>query len=114
MLRSDIFSLGQYGWVVQYNGSFSFSLGKEVGSMFTGLLGEVPLLWKVPVLLLFVILLMFVMILFAGYEVRLPLFLGKIGPANNGSGTENTALQQQISELKSMIAVMKSGSMAVE
>ena len=82
--------------------------------MFTGLLGEVPLLWKVPVLLLFVILLMFVMILFAGYEVRLPLFLGKIGPANNGSGTENTALQQQISELKSMIAVMKSGSMAVE
>jgi len=90
------------------------SLGKEVGSMFTGLLGEVPLLWKVPVLLLFVILLMFVMILFAGYEVRLPLFLGKIGPANNGSGTENTALHQQISELKSMITSMKSGSMAVE
>jgi len=90
------------------------SLGKEVGSMFTGLLGEVPLLWKVPVLLLFVILLMFVMILFAGYEVRLPLFLGKIGPANNGIGTENKALQQQISELKSMITMMKSGSIALE
>jgi len=90
------------------------SLGKEVGSMFTGLLGEVPLLWKVPVLLLFVILLMFVMILFAGYEVRLPLFLGKIGPASNGSKTENIALQNQISELKSMLAMMNSGSNALE
>jgi len=90
------------------------SLGKEVGSMFTGLLGEVPLLWKVPVLLLFVILLMFVMILFAGYEVRLPLFLGKIGPASNGSKTENIALQRQISELTSMITMMKSGSIALE
>jgi len=82
--------------------------------MFTGLLGEVPLLWKVPVLLLFVILLMFVMILFAGYEVRLPLFLGKIGPASNGSKTENIALQRQISELTSMITMMKSGSIALE
>jgi len=90
------------------------SLGKEVGSMFTGLLGEVPLLWKVPVLLLFVILLMFVMILFAGYEVRLPLFLGKIGPASNGSKTENIALLNQISELKSMIRMMNSGSNALE
>lgn len=89
------------------------SLGKEVGSMFTGLLGEVPLLWKVPVLLLFVILLMFVMILMAGYEVRLPLFLGKIGPASNQKN-ENVALQQQITDLKSIITTFKSGSMAVD
>jgi hypothetical protein len=89
------------------------SLGKEVGSMFTGLLGEVPLLWKVPVLILFVILLMFVMILMAGYEVRLPLFLGKIGPATNHKN-ENVALQQQITELKSIITNVKSGSMGVD
>lgn len=89
------------------------SLGKEVGSMFTGLLGEVPLLWKVPVLLVFVILLMFVMILFAGYEVRLPLFLGKIGPANVPS-KDNLALEQQITELKSMITNIKSHNLAVD
>merc|ERR1719369_670209 len=88
------------------------SLGKEVGSMFTGLLGEVPLLWKVPVLILFVILLMFVMILMAGYEVRLPLFLGKIGPASNQKN--EAALQQQITELKSIITTFKSSSMAVD
>merc|ERR1712106_638762 len=89
------------------------SLGKEVGSMFTSLLGEVPLLWKVPVLLVFVVLLMFVMILFAGYEVRLPLFLGKIGPANS-AGKENAALQQQISELKNMISNFQAPSLAVD
>jgi len=89
------------------------SVGKEVGSMFTGLLGEVPLLWKVPVLILFVILLMFVMILLAGYEIRLPLFLGKIGPANNAS-KEKIALQHQISELKNMITTLKSDKLAVD
>jgi len=89
------------------------SLGKEVGSMFTGLLGEVPLLWKVPVLLVFVILLMFVMILFAGYEVRLPLFLGKIGPANVPS-KDSLALEKQITELKSMITSIQSQNLAVD
>jgi len=84
------------------------SLGKEVGAMFSGLLGSVPFFWKVPVLLVFVILLMFVMILFAGYKVRLPLFLGEIGPANNRSN--NVALEQQISDLTKMIADMKVGN----
>jgi len=76
--------------------------------MFSGLLGSVPFFWKVPVLLVFVILLMFVMILFAGYKVRLPLFLGEIGPANNRSN--NVALEQQISDLTKMIADMKVGN----
>jgi len=81
--------------------------------MFTGLLGEVPLLWKVPVLLVFVILLMFVMILLAGYEVRLPLFLGKIGPANAAS-KDNLALEKQITELKGMLTSMRSQNIAVD
>jgi len=90
------------------------SLGKEVGSMFSGLLGSVPLFWKVPVLLCFVILIMFVMILFAGYKVRLPLFLGEIGPANVTPPANNLALEQQIQDLKSMIVHIKSQNVAVD
>eukprot|EP00092_Neocalanus_flemingeri_P018229 GFUD01019729.1.p1 GENE.GFUD01019729.1~~GFUD01019729.1.p1 ORF type:complete len:572 (+),score=123.07 GFUD01019729.1:68-1783(+) len=88
------------------------SLGKEVGSMFSGLLGSVPFFWKVPVLLVFVVLLMFVMILFAGYKVRLPLFLGEIGPASVPAS--NLALEEQIRDLKSMIGHIKSGQSAVD
>ena len=82
--------------------------------MFSGLLGSVPLFWKVPVLLCFVILIMFVMILFAGYKVRLPLFLGEIGPANVAPPANNLALEQQIQDLKSMIVHIKSQNVAVD
>eukprot|EP00092_Neocalanus_flemingeri_P009541 GFUD01010270.1.p1 GENE.GFUD01010270.1~~GFUD01010270.1.p1 ORF type:complete len:248 (+),score=46.41 GFUD01010270.1:92-835(+) len=80
--------------------------------MFSGLLGSVPFFWKVPVLLVFVVLLMFVMILFAGYKVRLPLFLGEIGPASVPAS--NLALEEQIRDLKSMIGHIKSGQAAVD
>jgi len=77
------------------------SLGKEIGSMFNGLLGEVPFLWKLPVLLVFLIFILFFMVLLAGYEIRLPFFLGKIGPAN--SGIKDKHLEKEIDHLKSVI-----------
>jgi len=79
------------------------SVGKEVGAMFNGLLGEIPFLWKIPILIIFVILMMFFMIILAGYEVRLPLFLGKIGPASNASQKHTESLEMQIKELKCML-----------
>jgi len=69
--------------------------------MFNGLLGEVPFLWKLPVLLVFLIFTLFFMVLLAGYEIRLPFFLGKIGPAN--SGTKDKYLEKEIDHLKSVI-----------
>lgn len=79
------------------------SLGKEVGSMFTGLLGSVPFFWKIPVLLVFVVLLMFIMILIAGYRVRLPMFLGEIGPANLSSDIHLHQALEEIKDLKNII-----------
>jgi len=75
------------------------SLGTEVGHMFAGLLSSVPLVWKVPVLLLFVLLLMFLLVLAFGYRVRLPLWLGELGPAGAGGlATEIRQLKQLLAE----------------
>jgi len=71
--------------------------------MFTGLLGSVPFFWKIPVLLVFVVLLMFIMILIAGYRVRLPMFLGEIGPANLSSDIHLHQALEEIKDLKNMI-----------
>jgi len=76
------------------------SLGPSIGAMFSGLLEAVPTVWKVPVLLVFVLLIMFVMILMSGYQIRLPLFLGEIGPAPVSSG--NVA-SKEIQELKELL-----------
>ena len=67
--------------------------------MFAGLLSSVPLVWKVPVLLLFVLLLMFLLVLAFGYRVRLPLWLGELGPAGAGGlATEIRQLKQLLAE----------------
>jgi len=67
--------------------------------MFAGLLSSVPLVWKVPVLLLFVLLLMFLLVLSSGYRVRLPLWLGELGPAGAGGlATEIRQLKQLLAE----------------
>jgi len=76
------------------------SLGTEVGQMFAGLLSSVPLVWKVPVLLVFVLLLMFLLVLAFGYRVRLPLWLGELGPAGPGA----TGLATEIRQLKQLLA----------
>ena len=73
--------------------------------MFDGVLAAVPFFWKIPVLMLFVLLIMFVMILCSGYKVRLPFFLGEIGPGalTAVSRGNNLALEQEIVNLKRML-----------
>lgn len=73
--------------------------------MFDGVLAAVPFFWKIPVLLLFVLLIMFVMILCSGYKVRLPFFLGEIGPGALTAAPRgnNLALEQEIVNLKRML-----------
>ena len=68
--------------------------------MFNRLLGKVPFLWKLLVLLVFLILILFFMVLLAGYEIRLPFFLGKIGPANPG------AKYKEIDHLNSIVQLV--------
>merc|ERR1712142_1147417 len=85
--------------------SFILRLGREVGLMFAGLLQEVPFFWALPILAGFLLLIMFIMILTAGYRVRLPLFLGEIGPAaqEKNNSAINVALEQEIKDLKKML-----------
>jgi len=77
------------------------SLGPSIGAMFSGLLEAVPTVWKVPVLILFVLLIMFVMILMSGYQIRLPLFLGEIGPAPANPSVSGAS--KEIQELKELL-----------
>jgi len=87
-----------------------------VGLMFAGLLQVVPFFWALPILAGFLMLIMFIMILTAGYKVRLPLFLGEIGPAavGNQNGTNNLALEQEIKDLRMMLGNMKLQNTAIE
>lgn len=84
--------------------------------MFAGLLQVVPFFWALPILAGFLILIMFVMILTAGYRVRLPLFLGEIGPAavENKNASNNQALEQEIKDLRIMLGNMKIQNSALE
>jgi len=79
-------------------------LGDAVGKMFTGLLEVVPALYKIPVLILFFVIILFVMILLFGYRIRLPFFLGEIGPAAVSDSSSNIqALEHKIKELQAAL-----------
>ena len=80
-------------------------LGDAVGKMFTGLLEVVPALYKIPVLILFFVIILFVMILLFGYRIRLPFFLGEIGPAAVSEPSSNIqALEHKIKELQTALS----------
>jgi len=49
--------------------------------MIGNLLEQVPTFWKIPVLASFVAVLLFCLLMLAGYRIKLPYFLGEIGPA---------------------------------
>ena len=85
--------------------------------MFAGLLEVVPFFWALPILAGFLLLLMFIMILTAGYRVRLPLFLGEIGPAaveDRNNVANNLALEQEIKNLRKMLGNMALQNQAIE
>ena len=85
--------------------------------MFAGLLEVVPFFWALPILAGFLLLLMFIMILTAGYRVRLPLFLGEIGPAaveDRNNVANNLALEQEIKNLRKMLGNMTLQNQAIE
>jgi len=71
------------------------SLGQNVGFMFSGLLEAVPFFWRPVILILFVLLVMFVLILLSGYRIRLPFFLGEIGPARNEAANSSSSLEMR-------------------
>ena len=86
--------------------------------MFSGLLGNVPMIYQIPILILFSLLILFVMILIFGYKIRLPFFLGEISPGavSGGSNSSNNpaALEQEIKELKKMLCQIQPQSLPIE
>jgi len=93
-------------------------LGEAVGKMFSGLLGNVPMIYQIPILILFSLIILFVMILIFGYKIRLPFFLGEISPgAISGGGNSSSnpaALEQEIKELKKMLCQIQPSSLPIE
>ena len=83
--------------------------------MFSGLLGNVPLVYQIPILILFCFILLFIMILVFGYKIRLPCFLGEIAPANvDNNKSSSAAVEQKIEELKLMMSNIQPQSLPLQ
>ena len=82
---------------------FVFRASGALGSMFTNLINEVPLVWKPFVFAFFCILILVVLLLVAGYRLKLPFWI-ELSPAPVANTANNTqALEQEIKDLRKML-----------